>query len=148
MPEKTAGKAEEELQSKYYEFQLINEQIKQLQQQQEALDEQTSELKLTLEALTDLGKTREKETILVPIGQGIFAKAELKDSKNLIVNVGSNIMVGKDTEGAKKMLDERLQAVEIYKEQSSSGIMELARRAKKLEAELQGLLSDARGKDV
>jgi prefoldin alpha subunit len=136
-----ADKAKEQaLQEKYYEFQVINENIKQFQQQLQMLEEQVAELRAALEALISLEKTKDKETLLVPIGQGIFAKANFQATSSLLVNVGSNIMVSKDIPSAKKMLEEREQAVEIYKEQSSANIMELARQAKKLESELQALL--------
>lgn len=141
MAEKHTHKGEELLQSKYYEFQMVSEQLQQLQQQQQMLEEQSSEIKLTEEALINLEKSKDKEDLLVPIGQGIFAKAELKDKKSLIINVGSNIMVSKDIAGAKALLQERRQAIDVYRQQTDSSMVELTRRAKLIESELQKIIS-------
>jgi prefoldin alpha subunit len=140
-----AGKTQEEqLQAKYYEFQVANQQIQQLQQQQQMLDEQLAELNHTLEGLEDIGKAKPKETILVPIGQGMFSKAQLADNKNLLINVGSNIIVSKDIASAKAIVGERRQAVDIYMENTNSSIAELVKKARKLEVELQEILGDIR----
>jgi prefoldin alpha subunit len=140
-----AGKIQEEqLQAKYYEFQVINQQIQQYQEQQQLLDEQVTELNHTLECLNEIENTKTSETILVPIGQGIFTKAELKDNKNLIINVGSNILASKDIASAKTMIGERKQAVDIYRENTSTSINGLVQKAKRLELELQEILGDIR----
>ncbi len=136
---------EEELQMKYYEFQMVGEQIKQFQQQLQMLEEQAAELNVTLDGLNDLEKTKAEESILVPIGQGIFTKAELKDHDNLIINVGSNILVSKSISGTKDMLSERLNAVDVYRQETNSTIAELAQKAHRLEEELQAMLTGMRG---
>jgi prefoldin alpha subunit len=137
--------AEENLQSKYYEFQLIGEQIKQLQQQGAALDEQMQELQQAMQGLAELESGKEGADILVPISQGIFVKASLKETKNLIVSVGNNVMVKKDLASTIDMINERIDAVNIYKSDTNRTLTELMKRAKELEKELQLILQGIKG---
>ena len=137
--------AEENLQAKYYEFQIINEQMKQLQQQDAAIDEQNAELQLTLQGLTDLGNTKEGSRIMVPISSGIFAEAELKDKTNLLVSAGNNIIVRKTLSKTIGMIEERIAAVEIYKAEIDQNLAAHMKRAKELEAELNSILKNLRG---
>ena len=86
---------QKELQKMYLELQLLDEQMKQIQKQITMLDEQLVELNNTIQALDDFNKTSVGSNILVPLSPGVFANAELKDNKELLVNVGSNIVVKK-----------------------------------------------------
>jgi prefoldin alpha subunit len=136
---------EAELQSKYYEYQLIAEQLKQLQQQNATLDEQLAELQQALQGLTDLENTKEGKELLMPVSQGIFAKATLKDSKSLIVSVGNNVMVKKTTKDTIAMINDRIDAVSAYKKDTGENQVKLMARARELEAELQKLLQGIKG---
>lgn len=137
--------AEEDLQTKYYEFQVIGEQLKQLQQQAALMDEQNTELQLTFQGLNDLGNSKEGSKIMVPLSSGIYAEAELKDKSSLLVGVGNNIMVKKTLSKTKEMIEERISAVAMYKSEIDQNIQAHMRRAKELEAELNEMLKKARG---
>ena len=91
----------EELQEKYIELQMIEQQMKQIQKQAQLVDSQMNELAVAHQALDDIKKTKPGTKILVPISNGIFAKAEIKDNEDLIVNVGANVIVNKDFESTK-----------------------------------------------
>ncbi|MBW2970609.1 prefoldin subunit alpha [Candidatus Woesearchaeota archaeon] len=132
----------EQMQSKYYEFQLINEQLKELQQQAQVLEEQLGELQSTVEALGELKKTKKGEKLLVPVSQGIFAKAELKNNEKLVVNVGANTLVDKGVDETKELINERLKRVTEFKDQTMHNIEALSARAKELLEELQSMVGE------
>lgn len=137
--------AEENLQSKYYEFQVIGEQLKQLQQQAALMEEQNTELQLTLQGLNDLENSKKDSKIMVPISSGIYAEAELKETSSLLVSVGNNIMVKKTISKTKEMIEERISAVGVYKSEIDKSLVAHMRRAKELEAELNEVLTNLRG---
>ncbi len=137
--------AEETLQTKYYEFQVISEQMKQLQQQNAAIEEQNAELHLTLNGLNDLEASKEGSKIMVPISSGIFAEAELKDKTTLLVSAGNNIMVKKTLAQTRDMVEERIAAVGVYKEEIERNLAAHMKRAKELETELSAMLTNLRG---
>jgi len=99
---------EEKLQKLYLEFQMLDQQIKQLEKQNIALSNQLMELMATNQSLEDMKKLEEKPEILVPLSSGIYAKAELKDNKNFIVNVGANTALLKDVESTKKLMETQI----------------------------------------
>lgn len=129
---------QEELRQKYVELQMIGEQMKQLQQQSQMLDEQFVELNVTLQGLDELHNIKKDKEILVPIATGIFTKAELKGG-DLIVNVGSNVLVKKDVKTTIDMTRERVKTVEQYQAQTMENLTQMALRAQQLEVDLSKL---------
>ena len=107
---------QKELQKMYLEMQFLDEQMKQIQKQITMLDEQLVELNNTIQALDDFNKTAVGSNILVPLSPEIFANAGLKDNKELLVNVGSNIVVKKSVEETKELLKKRLEIIKQYRD--------------------------------
>ena len=107
---------QKELQKMYLELQFLDEQMKQIQKQITMLDEQLIELNNTIQALDDFNKTAIGSNILVSLSPGVFANAGLKDNKELLVNVGSNIVVKKSVEETKELLKKRLEIIKQYRD--------------------------------
>jgi len=85
------------------EIQQVTAQLQQLQGYMQMLDEQFEEVKKAKSNVTEMA-TIKNEEILVPIANGMFAKATLHAGSPLIVNVGANTLVEKDAAGATKIL--------------------------------------------
>jgi len=130
---------EEDLRKKYMQLQMLNQQLKQLQKQIQAFDSQISDLEGVKNSLEELEKTPAGTEILVPVSGGIFAKAELKDSKSLLVNVGANIGVKKTSEQTKKMLSDQVNEISDYKNKMRIKLDELIGRMHATEKEMEAL---------
>lgn len=98
---------EELLKEKYLQFQMIQQQIEQITQHVEALNQKNAELELSIEAIKELGKTKTNTEILSPIANGIFLKAELKDAKTLIINIGADTAVEKTIPEVIELLEQQ-----------------------------------------
>ncbi len=96
------------LQQQYLKLQLIDQQIKQVQENLVQLDKQLAELRYIQQSIDELGNIKENSEILVPINSGIFAKAELKSNSELVVNIGGGITAEKNIEETKKMLSNQM----------------------------------------
>src|SRR3989338_1923538 len=83
------------LQAKYSELQLLAQQIKQVQKQIQAVDNQMGEAAIITQSLEDFAALDPGAEILVPVCNGIFAKATLVENKQVLVNVGSDTVVQK-----------------------------------------------------
>ncbi len=116
---------------KYLELHILNQQIKQLQQQIINLENQVIELEVLEDNLDELKKVKEGNEILVSMGAGIFAKAQLKDNKKVIVNVGSSTMVKKEIDEAKKLVTDQV-------EQMKNLIIEITQELEKAALRIQG----------
>ena len=64
----------------------------------------------------------EEKEILASLGKGIFIKSEIKD-KDLFVNVGSNILVKKTPEEAKKVISGQIERLGQIAEEISKQIL-------------------------
>ena len=87
-------------------FQMFEQQIMQTQEQLQAVEQGTLELKDLTSGLSELIGKEGKE-ILAPIGRGIFVKAKLL-SEELTVDVGEKKFVKKSIDDTKKIIDDQL----------------------------------------
>ena len=133
---------DEALKDKYAELRIASVQIKQLQQQIEALEEKRQELGTALSSLDELKNAQKKTAMLAPITEGIFASATLDSSDELIVNVGGNVCVRKTVEEAKGMLKEKLQEILGYQEGMLEELNRLTDHAAALESQLGQMLQE------
>ena len=98
------------LQQRYMELQLLDQQIKQTQQQLGLLEQQIAELAGLEENLDEIEKVKTDSEIFAPLGQGVFIKASIKDNKEVLMNVGPNIHV-------KKKIPEAIEVIKAQKEE-------------------------------
>lgn len=98
---------EKKMEEKYMQLQLLQQQAEQITEYVEKLQLQHKELDTSIEALTELQKTKVDTEILAPVANGIFLKAELKDNQKLIVNIGADATVEKSIPEVLKLLEEQ-----------------------------------------
>ncbi|RMF06065.1 prefoldin subunit alpha [Candidatus Woesearchaeota archaeon] len=124
------------LQNLYIEFQTAEEQMKQVESQLQRFEEHAAELESIKESLDELKKTQPGTEILVPVSQGIFVRASIRNPDELIVNVGGNSAVEKDVEGTKQLINVQLREIEAAKKDLMSMLLKLSAKLKNLEAEI------------
>src|SRR3989338_2449099 len=102
LPEKEKPKVklmkdkQKEMQEKYIELQLLDQQIKQMQKQIQLVEQQVMELSSVKQSLDEIKNIEKGTEVLAPLSSGIFAKAEIKDIDKLLVNVGADVVIEKD----------------------------------------------------
>lgn len=93
---------QQEFQDKYFQLQVLSQEIEKIQQQLKVLNQQLVEMIKIEESLNDFEKIKENSEILVPLGNGIFAKANLKSNNELLMGVGANIFDEKKVSDVKE----------------------------------------------
>ncbi|MEM4396904.1 MAG: prefoldin subunit alpha [Candidatus Woesearchaeota archaeon] len=83
--------------------------IEQLLQEQLLEKEATKKLLEDLPLLNDL---KEEQEIIVPVAKGIFLRLTIKEFKSFVVNVGNNVLLDKNLEEVKALLNENLRIIE------------------------------------
>lgn len=128
----------EETQKKYMELQLLDQQIKQLQQQLMTVNQQIVELRRVDDDLTEFGKIKENSNMFFALGPGIFAEGAISN-KDLLLNVGSNVLVKKPIIDTKKLINVQVAELEglMVKLQEDMGAIGL--RGNELQEELAEL---------
>ncbi len=114
------------MQNKYMQMQMLDQQSKQMQEQVQQIDQQSMELEAVKESLDEMKDVKSGTEILVPISGGLFIKAEMKDSQNVLINVGAGTTVQKDVSQAKKMIDEQIVEMEKVKGQIMENLDKIA----------------------
>ena len=137
---------EEKLQKLYIEFQVLNNHIKQLEKQNTVLENQLMELMTTNQGLEDMKKVKSGTEILVPLSSGIYAKAELKESDNFIVNVGSNIALSKNLDSTKKVIENQINEIQKLQENFVQELQNNTAKAALLEQEINKIASTLENK--
>jgi len=134
------GENQKELQKMYLELQFLDEQMKQIQKQITMLDEQLVELNNTIQAFDDFNKTAVGTKILVSLSPGIFTTAELKDNKELLVNVGGNIVVKKNVAETKDLLKKRFDSIKKYRDLTLAEMQKMGLQASNIEQEINKII--------
>lgn len=133
---------DELVQQKYIELQTLEQQFGQIKQQITNLELQLIELNKLNESLEDLEKVKKGSEILVPLGGGIFTRAEVKTGDELLMNVGSGVMVKKKREEAKKILSKQIKELEKIFTETEKQLNDIAMKLQSGQQELQGLVSE------
>lgn len=126
----------------YAEYQAIDQNIKQLQKQLEALTSQLMEMNSTRLSLEDLDKVKQGREIFVPINSGIFAKAIIRDTSELLVNVGAGVVVKKDITSTKKLIQNQIDEMKKVHQKMIAELEKMAANAAELEMQLQSMISE------
>ena len=132
---------EKKVQEMYMEFQMLEQHIRQLQKQLEAVMQQLIELTVTSSSLDEFNKIKPGKEIFVPLSSGIFAKAGIKDTSGLLVNVGANVVVQKDVASTKKLIERQMEEIKRIQGQMVDELEKLTSHAAQLEMQLQGMVS-------
>lgn len=130
---------QKEMQQKYMEMQYIQQHLAQYQKQLEQLDTQLNECDSIKEGLDEISKKEPGTEVLVPISNGIFAKANLADKKSLIVNVGSNVAVEKNIDDTKVLIQQQKVEIEKGRLQMTNIISSVTEQMQALEKELAAM---------
>lgn len=129
----------DELQRKYIEFQMIKQQVEQLQQQLQKFEAQSEELGSVIASLESFKKLKRGSEMLVPLASGIFAYAELKESQMVRVNVGSNVSVKKSVDDTAKLVKDQISEIENYKMTLQNNLEQMMEYAHHLQHDLMEL---------
>lgn len=136
-----AGK-EKKAQELYMEFKVLEQHIKQMQAQLEAITHQLIELHSTSNSLDEFKKINVGTEIFLPLSSGIFAKASVKDTSELLVNVGSNTVVKKDVDSAKTLIKNQLEEMKRIQNHMIAELEKMTSHASQIETQLQKLVSE------
>ncbi len=143
MEEKTDPKKEAQakrVQQKYFELQMLDQQMKQVQKQVEAIERQVGEIEEVQQSLDALGKSKQGAEMWVPVSSGIFLKARLDDNESLAVNVGGNTVVRKDIPTTKAMLAQQAVEMRNFQAEIVGQFEKMAEKAAAMQQELQELV--------
>ncbi|MBN2112070.1 prefoldin subunit alpha [Candidatus Woesearchaeota archaeon] len=137
-------KKEKELQQKFVEFQMLQQQASQLQKQIQQMHMQKKEIESITQNLDELNRAEKGAEILAPVASGIFAKASLENKDDFLVNVGNNVVVKKSLAEVKELLSKQAEEVGKVEKKMSSNLHEIASAIQQVEEELGKMIEEAK----
>jgi prefoldin alpha subunit len=99
-----------EMQERVAAFRLLESKLKGLAQQREILASKIMEVRSTLASVDEI--VRNQGDILFPVGSAAYVHGNIKDGKNIVVEIGAGVALEKDVEDARKTLEARLKELE------------------------------------
>jgi len=115
-------------QENMFKLAMFEQQIRQMQEQMQAIEQGMNELQTLNLGLDEL---KGKKEIFAPIGRGIFAKAKLL-SEELIVDVGNKKLVKKSIPETQKLISEQIKKLEDVKKEMIGNMENISKEAEEL----------------
>lgn len=116
---------EQEQQELYFKFAMYEKQIREMQQQIEAVENGIVDLTSLNFAMDELVGNTGKE-IYAPLGKGIFVKAKLI-SEELNVDIGNGNLVKKNIPDTKRLIEEQIKKLEGIKKELENNLEQLGK---------------------
>ena len=130
-------------QQKYLELQMLNSQIQQVQQQIQTFNNQLQELEFLKQSLSEFKDVKKDSEVLVPLSSGMFMKAKLLDTKELMLNVGGNVVVKKTITESVKLIDKQVDEINKYRDEMLETFQKIMIKSKVIETQLEDELKKA-----
>ncbi|MEM5812772.1 MAG: prefoldin subunit alpha [Candidatus Aenigmatarchaeota archaeon] len=99
---------EEKLKEVYIKYQMLKQQLNTLKSQRSLLEKNIELIRATIENMKEINSIQEGKEILASIGNGVYIKTELKNNKNVIVEIGNDIIVEKPIPQAISLLEKKI----------------------------------------
>lgn len=132
-----AGTPEQkQMQEHMIALQILDHQLKQGQKQLMVIEQQISELEAVFAGLGGLSGVSASE-MFVPMSSGIFVKAELKEVKEVLVNVGASVAISKPLPDAQKLVETQIQELRELQQQLSHQMQRLSIEAERVQEKVQ-----------
>ncbi len=142
MTKKTKEDTQKQLQEKYFEYQMLEEQTKQVQEQLQTVTKQIEELDSIHDALERISKTKTGTEVLVPLSSGIFLKTTLQENTQVLVNVGDNVVVPKSFSDALVLVKKQQKDIQTFQENLAKNLQVILMHQQRVEAELMALAQE------
>ena len=127
----------DDLQKKIVEFQILDTNLKMLQEKAGLVNQKLEDLQRTKIAIEEL-KDAKPSKALVPLGSGNFVYGSVENCDDIIVGIGSDVAVKKKSEKALEFLSSRIKDLEselnTVLKQSSAFVMQLEKVQQEIES--------------
>jgi prefoldin alpha subunit len=127
----------DDLQKKIVEFQILDTNLKMLQEKAGLVNQKLEDLQRTKISIEELKNVKPSKA-LVPLGSGNFVYGSIENCNDIIVGIGSDVAVRKKREKALEFLGSRIKDLEndmnTVLKQSSVFVMQLERVQQEIES--------------
>jgi prefoldin alpha subunit len=131
----TSEKSEQEQQELIFKFSMYERQIREIQQQLEAIERGIVDLNTLNMGLNDLIGSKDKE-IYAQLGKGIFVNAKM-NSEDLNVDIGDGNFVKKSIPDTQKLIGEQTKKLNEIKRELETSLEDIEKELTKMMNEME-----------
>ena len=132
----TKKSKEQEIQQSALELQIIEQQIKQMEEQFNQIEMKKVEMDQLGLSLQDFKKSKNSDSFS-DIGLGIYGKTKIIDDSNLLVNVGAGVYTTKKVEDVGEILKKQSKELEKIAKEIVQNIQTLSMQAQVIQMNLE-----------
>lgn len=128
--------SEREVQEKIATLQILQEEAETLQRRLVELEILENEYRKTLETLEFFESIDTDVEALMNLGGGVFAYVDVKNSKKMLVDIGSGVVVEREVGEAIDFVKKKIKKIEESQEKMTSMLQQILAQAQKIQQEL------------
>jgi prefoldin alpha subunit len=132
------NKKKENKQELMIELKTLDDELKKLNTHLENMNEQIAELNDSKHIVNKFSELKKQDEIRVPLSSGIYIKASISDTKNLMINVGGNVTVEKTPKQVIEILDSQLTELSGYRDQLIGQMQTIIARIEEIQSDFEG----------
>jgi len=133
---------DEELSRYMVLIEQYKEQINQLEMQSQYVQAAVTDYNKAKITLENVEKTEKGTDVLLPIGGGALLEASVKNTNNVLFDIGAGIIIQKDIEGTVKKIEEKIGSLQKSQERIIDTIQKLQMEATQISEKAQKLMSE------
>jgi|GEM_PF-779966 prefoldin alpha subunit len=138
---KKAEEMQEKLQEKLLIYQILKQQMDNVQNQILLIENAFLEIENSKQALTDIKKSKEKD-VLIPLGSGCYAKGNVANNRLVLSNIGTGIMVERNIEAVLQDIEQRKTGLEKQFEELQKNMQMLVGEMNSIASDLEAMKND------
>ncbi|MDP7282298.1 MAG: prefoldin subunit alpha [Candidatus Undinarchaeales archaeon] len=133
----TNKQPDNDFQQKYMQYNVCKQQAQGLMKEISVLNQTAQSLSTAKEVLLTVDAAKDKSEVLIPVGGNTFLKAKMDDTNNVLMGVGSDVVLKKSVSDARSSIDEQLANLNSAGDKLAGEMKALEDKMKVLEPELQ-----------
>lgn len=126
----------DDLQKKIIQFQILEANLKALQERADMMTGRIEELEGTKAAIEELKEVKPSNA-LIPLGSGNFITGKVENTEDVIVGIGGGVAVKKKRDDAVAVLDDNLKESGKILDDLKNQIMGIALQLEKIQEEVE-----------
>lgn len=116
--------SEQELQEKMMIYRTLEARLGALTRQRDMVNSKLTEIMYTISSIDEIEKNR--ENLLFKLGGEAYAHGNIADKDNILVDIGTGIILEKTREDGKKLLNRRREEMENVMKEIQSNVSQLS----------------------
>jgi prefoldin alpha subunit len=127
------------IEEKAQEFEYYRQELENLDMQLQEINYKLEQFLTANEIIKTLSKAKEGQEVILPLSEGLFVKAIIKDPSKALIGVGNNLVVEKKTDDCIDYINKRAKEADTIIASLNNEALNITEKLRRIESELQKL---------